>query len=30
MRDTKKDQTWTRYGEELKKMRAVLEELAKK
>jgi hypothetical protein len=25
-----KDQDWTRYGEELKKMRAVLEELAKK
>jgi flagellin-specific chaperone FliS len=25
-----KDQDWSRYGEELKKMRAVLEELAKK
>jgi uncharacterized membrane protein (UPF0182 family) len=25
-----KDQDWTRYGDELKKMRAVLEELAKK
>jgi uncharacterized membrane protein (UPF0182 family) len=25
-----RDQDWTRYGEELKKMRATLEELAKK
>jgi flagellin-specific chaperone FliS len=25
-----RDQDWTRYGEELKKMRSVLEELAKK
>ena len=25
-----RDQDWTRYGDELKKMRAVLEELAKK